>query len=392
MRMSCPACGARYEGGQTRCVVEGRDLVPYVDRRMGALLGGRYHVVSEIGAGGMGVVYGAQDTRTGRGVAVKVLDEVWAGDRTVRERFLREIRAGMKLRHPHIVWTLDAGDGPEGTFLVMERLYGQSLSARLVDGPLPVAEALEVTRQCAEALAVVHPQGVVHRDLKPANLFLVRSERGVDVRVLDFGLALLVDEAPLTHAGLVLGTPRYMAPEQVRGRVCAGTADLYSLGVVLFEMLVGRAPFEGDEEVLMLQHAAVPPPRVCDVRGDVPSGVGALVEGLLAKDPSHRPDSALRVAALVHGLQGDLRAQARAAGAVQGARPSPGDTGAGVDVTAAWMAADRALVEARGELRLMLEEQGAWDATRMAALRTLAGRVTQATEALAARTRALTGG
>jgi len=355
---------------------------------MGALFGGRYHIVSEIGAGGMGVVYGAQDTRTGRGVAVKVLDDVWAGDRTIRERFLREIRAGMKLRHQHIVWVMDAGDGPEGTYLVMERLYGQSLSARLLDGPMSVVEALEVVRQCAEALAVVHPQGVVHRDLKPGNLFLVRNPRGVDVRVLDFGLALLVDEAPLTHAGLVLGTPRYMAPEQVRGRVCAGTADLYALGVVLFEMLVGRTPFEGDEEVLMLQHAAVPPPKVCDLREDVPSAVGALVEGLLAKEPKHRPDSALHVAALVHSLMAEARAL-EASGSARAAR-SPGSAWA--EALTAWMDADRALVEARGELRALLEARQPWDAARQAALRTLTAQVTVAAETLATRTRALSTG
>jgi serine/threonine protein kinase len=389
MRMSCPACGARYERGEARCGVDGCALVPFVDRRMGAVLGGRYRVTTEIGAGGMGVVYGADDLRGGGGVAVKVLDEVWAGDRTVRERFLREMRAGMRLRHPHIVTVLDAGDGPAGTYLVMERLYGQSLSTRLLDGPMSELEALEVVRQCAEALAAVHPEGVVHRDIKPGNLFLVRGGRTVDVRVLDFGLALLVDEAPLTHAGFVLGTPRYMAPEQVRGRTCAGTADLYSLGVVLFEMLVGRPPFAGDEQQLMLQHAAVPPPRVIDLRPDVSPEVDALVAALLQKSPSARPDSALRVAAEAHRLGALVRSREAAAGQAAATKP---DALASVDALTAWLAADRALVEARGELRVLLEAEGPWDAARAAAVRAQGARVCAATEALAVRTRELTGG
>ncbi|MBL8604287.1 MAG: protein kinase [Myxococcales bacterium] len=372
MERRCPRCDRRLSPAELRCPVDGTYVQP-TGPAADQAIGGRYRLTTLLGIGGMGVVYGADDLRSGRGVALKMLDTRWADDRTVRERFLREIRTGMGLQHPHIARVFDAGHGPEGTWLVMERLEGQSLAARLERGPLSLTDALEVARQVCEALAVVHPHGVVHRDIKPGNVFLVRGPRAIDVRVLDFGLALLVDETPLTQAGAVLGTPRYMAPEQVRKAPTTGQADLYALGVLLFEALGGGPLYEGDDQRVMIQQALAPTPTLRSRGVKVPELIEQFVLALLAKDPAQRPQGAMATATRIFTLQAQFRAPALAATvppvtpvrvpAVTEAldldatvvAPSQHTPMAPEALVEAWLSADAALVEARGELREALE-------------------------------------
>src|SRR5262245_28970362 len=222
---------------------------------------GPYEIVSLLGAGGMGEVYRARDTRLQREVAIKVIGAGVAGDPSMRERLLREARAASALNHPHICTVHDVGDSEGRPFIAMEWIDGESLADRLTrqNGPLALEDVLRLAAQMADALEVAHASGIVHRDLKPANLFITR--RG-DAKILDFGLAkrLLAAAAHadvtvasarhLTGAGDVVGTVAYMAPEQARGETVDARSDLFSLGVVMYEMATGRQAFAGPTTAL----------------------------------------------------------------------------------------------------------------------------------------------
>ncbi len=301
----CPTCGYRYGRTAQQCVLDGSALVAADDPLRGVLLNGRYRLGEELGAGAMGVVYEALDARTGDTVAVKVPDATSLRG-PLRERFLREGRVGLAVRHPHVVATLDVGCDRDTHYLVMERLHGESLGDALTRGPLPVEHARGYARQIADALAALHQRGVVHRDLKPSNVFLVaRDAPDRCVRVLDLGIAHVADEDPLTLSHAVMGTARAMSPEQCRGRPATAASDLYALGTVLFEMLTGRPVFEGPDLAVRRAHHALPPPRVRDLRPDAPAELDALVDALLAKDPALRPPDAARVRDALDALRDD---------------------------------------------------------------------------------------
>jgi serine/threonine protein kinase len=216
---------------------------------------GPYEIDGLLGAGGMGEVYRAKDSRLGRDVAVKVLPSRFAADAEARERFEREARTIAQISHPNICSIFDVGSHEGTGYLVMELLEGESLADRLAKGPLPLSQALRVGRDVCAALAAAHRKGIVHWDLKPANVMLTSS----GVKLLDFGLAKLrerveagelsqqqTSDSPLTGAGSVLGTLGYMAPEQLEGKPADARTDLFALGSVLFEMVTGKRPFSGD--------------------------------------------------------------------------------------------------------------------------------------------------
>src|SRR5882672_2949435 len=217
---------------------------------IGTDLDGRYRIEAELGSGGAGTVYRALHLERQTKVAVKVLRPELASSVELRHRFAREARALTALSHPNIVSVVDSGVASDTAFLVMELLEGETLSARLKRGALSVTAALVIMRQLLSALGFVHEQKLVHRDVKPANIFLQAEGDGRDrVRLLDFGLAkFLAPEAlgpSLTRAGQVFGTPSYMAPEQIAGQQADPRTDVYAAGIVLFEMLAGRVPFQG---------------------------------------------------------------------------------------------------------------------------------------------------
>lgn len=231
----------------------------------------RYEVREPIGNGGMALVYRARDTKLGRDVAVKLLADNLASDDEFHRRFLREARIAGGLSHPHIIPVYDVGEIDGRPFIVMEDAAGGSLYDRLRrDGPLPLGEAAELGRQCAEALAYAHEQGVIHRDVKPHNLLLSRSGC---LKVADFGIARPIDDTRLTQAGSVLGTARYLAPEQARGEPGSPASDVYSLGVCLWEMIAGGPP----------SGARLPA---------VPPGLEHLLKACLSSDPRARPSAA----------------------------------------------------------------------------------------------------
>ena len=263
---------------------------------------GPHEILSAVGAGGMGEVYKARDTRLDRTVAVKVLPAALAADPQFRERFDREARAISQLTHPHICTLYDVGEQDGVAFLVMELLEGETLAARLEKGALPPAQALTAAIEIASALDAAHRAGIVHRDLKPGNVVLTKT----GAKLLDFGLAktstpivavsgTMAPTTPpsITAQGTILGTFQYMAPEQIEGVEADARTDIFAFGCVLFEMLTGRKAFEGKTRASLIgaiMHAE--PPPVSQVQPVAPLVLNRIVARCLAKDPEDRWQSA----------------------------------------------------------------------------------------------------
>jgi len=265
-----------------------------------------YEIQERIGGGGMGVVYKARDARLGRLVALKFLPAHLDRDELSRERFMREARAASALDHANICTVHDIGETKEGAlYIAMGYYQGETLGDRLANGPLPVVEAIRVTRQLAAGLARAHHEGIVHRDIKPANIMV--TDRG-EVKILDFGLAALTGEGHLTRTGTTMGTVPYMSPEQVNGEKTNHLTDLWSLGVVLYEMLAGRRPFAGESEMAVYTGILESVPELPSVgREDVPVALDSLVIRLMAKDCSARIQSADHLLQLLNRLEsGDV--------------------------------------------------------------------------------------
>ena len=257
-----------------------------------------YRIGERLGAGGMGEVYRGEDTRLGRPVALKFLPPSLKADPDSRARLLNEARAASMLRSPNIAVTYDIGEDDGTDFIVMEYVDGELLSSRVLKGALPVREVVEIGLQVADALDEAHARGIVHRDIKSANL--MRTERGL-VKVLDFGLAKFLSgtpatdltQAPMTMVGIVVGTVSYMAPEQALGKPIDHRADLFSLGVVLFELVTGRMPFEGTSPTEIIDHILhETPPPPSRYAAAIPPAFDAAVARALEKDPQFRYQSA----------------------------------------------------------------------------------------------------
>jgi serine/threonine-protein kinase len=259
------------------------------------VLAERYRLDRSLGNGGMGEVFEATDLTLHRSVAVKLMSPSLVQDEPARARFLREARALAQVNSPNVVAVYDAGEDAERPYLVMELVEGTTLERELVgSGRVGPARAVAIATDIASGLAAAHERGIVHRDVKPSNVFLTPSDAA---KIGDFGIARLErPDATLTLTGQTFGSPPYMAPEQATGGKVDARADLYSLGCVLFQMLVGRRPFSGDDAVsLVYQHVHSTPPRVDSLVPAVPAELAALVAGLMAKDPDDRPASAEEV-------------------------------------------------------------------------------------------------
>jgi len=270
-------------------------------------IAGRFRIECEIGRGGMGTVYRATHLGLQRSVAVKIIKSEYANDPDVADRFMREARTMAKLRHPHAAMIFDAGNLPDGRhFIIMEFIEGVTLSEALArEGRFSPERAVRIAIQVCEVLEEAHQLGIIHRDLKPANIML--NERGVCV--LDFGVAkVLASSADATTSqastgsGQIIGTPRYMSPEQCLGQRVGARSDLYSLGVVLYEMLAGRPPFiDPLPSVVLVKQATTPPPPLPKLRQDVPRSLALAVHTLLAKRSEDRPQTAAVARALLEG-------------------------------------------------------------------------------------------
>jgi serine/threonine-protein kinase len=251
---------------------------------------GRYEISKELGKGAMGIVYLGKDPKINREVAIKTLrfeDEFDAEDQKImKERFFREAESAGRLVHPNIVTIYDAGDDGDISYIAMELLSGTDLKDFSAKSKLlPTNEVIEIIAKVADALDYAHSEGVVHRDIKPANIMRLIDGK---IKVADFGIARITSQSK-TATGTVMGTPSYMAPEQLAGKKVDGRADLFSLGVTLYELLTGEKPFTGDSvATLMFRIANEPHPAITSARADLPPAVQAVIDKALQKDPEKR--------------------------------------------------------------------------------------------------------
>jgi serine/threonine protein kinase len=308
----CPLCNLRYPNDRTSCFVDGAALEELKDERLGQVLAGRYQIESLLGEGGMATVYAARHRLVEQRCAIKILNDSLAKNEVMRERFRREAKAAQKLAHPNIIEIFDQGETEDGcVYLVMELLHGQPLAGLLERGKVPIARTLRIAVQIARALARAHDLQVIHRDLKPENIYLAEDPHSPQeevVKLLDFGIARSMEDARLTGTGELFGTPQYMAPERITSIDAGPSADLYAVGVILFEMLTGRLPFVSEHlPVLFTKHLTEAPPTVRSLAPEIPEVLEKLVLELLAKDPKDRPVDA-------HRLYKDLVSVAEALG------------------------------------------------------------------------------
>ncbi len=275
---------------------------------MEALLDNRYRRGRELGRGGLGEVFEAEDTRTGKRVAIKQLLPQFRALDLAAQRFQREAAAGGITQHPNLVDVQALGQLEDGSlYLVMELIEGQPMSKLIAGAALDARRAVALVRQALIGLSYAHQHGLVHRDLKPDNLMVVGTPPNETVKILDFGMVKLMGvaeamlgSAKLTETGIVFGTPLYIAPEQAQGRPVDARADLYAMTVILFEALTGQPPFQGtDARDVMVQHVMKPPPTLASTGAPVPARLEAIVAQGLRKDPKQRfADAGAMIAAL----------------------------------------------------------------------------------------------
>lgn len=309
----CPACQLKYTDEDTRCLVDNSSLAPLDNDQIGNLLAGRYLLECVIGEGGMATVYRARNELSARPVAIKLMSPHLAGDPSIKERFRREAKNAASVAHPNIIDIHDYGETDDGTpFLVMELLEGSPLDQLIKAGPLSSEQACSIGMQIARGLARAHDFGLIHRDLKPENVFVAIDEEGEPlVKLLDFGIACSINESRISNAGQLYGTPQYLAPERISSNDSGASADLYALGVMLFEMVTGRLPFVADDVAAFLMlHMTSVPPRPSSFAPNIPQRLEDLILQLLAKKPDERPVDA-------HAVEKELSAIAPQRGTSQ---------------------------------------------------------------------------
>jgi len=299
MRIHCPKCRHDNPADTAYCGKCGAALKPdsvFSETRTlasaptglekGSPVADRYRIIEELGRGGMGVVYKAEDTRLERSVALKFLPPELTHIPEVRERFMREARAAAALDHPHICTVYEFDESDERSFISMAYIDGQTLKGKIESGPLELEDALRIASQVAEGLRTAHEKGIVHRDIKSGNIMIDSRGRA---KIMDFGLARMTGKTLLTRAGSTMGTIAYMSPEQARGAEVDHRIDIWSWGVVLYEMLTGRLPFRGENEQAVL-HSILKenPPAVTELNPVVPVSIQEIVHKALEKDPDKR--------------------------------------------------------------------------------------------------------
>ncbi len=314
-RESCDSCGSvitRPKSNQNNTVIDITNTAtfaaPGATLETGRILGSRYEIIAPIGSGGMGTIYSARRINIGDAVAVKVLRPDVVADSQSRERFQREAQAAAKLHHPNAVVIHDFGQEADGvTYIVMELLDGRSLREVLRENKILSAEAISpMLNQACAAIEAAHRQGIIHRDLKPDNFILQETPDGaMHVKLLDFGIAKLLDRpdheqdprVTLTQTGMVIGTPNYMSPEQCQGEELDARSDIYSLGVVLYEILTGSQPFTSTNPTgIAVKHVTEKPRNLSEKNSEISSAVEKVVLKALAKKPEDRQQSALQLA------------------------------------------------------------------------------------------------
>jgi eukaryotic-like serine/threonine-protein kinase len=262
--------------------------MPASDTLINTLFDGRYRIIRKLGSGGMANVYLAEDEDLGRRVAIKILNDRYANDDLFIERFRREAKSAAALSHPNIVSVYDRGEAEGTYYIAMEVIEGRSLKELIMTrGPLPIAQALAYTHEILEALRFAHRHGIIHRDIKPHNILI-----GERLKVTDFGIAR-AGASQMTEAGSIMGTAQYLSPEQARGAPVTASSDLYSVGIVLYEMLTGKVPFTGDSAIeIAMKHLNDAPKAPSKIRPEIPEELDQVVLRALAKNPEDRYQTA----------------------------------------------------------------------------------------------------
>ncbi len=319
----CPRCDLKYPDENDKCFVDGVALVDAPDPHIGEVIDGKYQIQAKLGEGGMATVYRARHTLVDRTVAIKIINPQMAGNESLKERFRREAKNTAAVSHPNIVEILDNGETADGSaYLVMELLEGATLDEHIQTGPIPAPRTAALGLQIAQGLARAHDFDVIHRDLKPENIFVANLPGdGFQVKLLDFGIARSLHDSRLTNQGEIFGTPQYMAPERVSSIDAGAEADLYALGVILFEMVTGRLPFDApDIPSFFIAHIQQTPPRPSEIAPSCPRRLEELVLGLMEKDPAKRPVDA-------HQVIKELSAIAPTTGQHSAIAPQPSSAG-----------------------------------------------------------------
>ena len=309
----CPMCDRPYSEEASFCEYDGATLNKSGSKEdpfIGKTIAGKYRVLKKLGAGGMGAVYLAEQMTVGRKVALKVLHREFATDEEFTKRFHQEARLAASLNHRHVITIHDFDQADDGSlFIAMEYVEGNNLKSLIHEGPLNLGQSLRLARQIAEGLSAAHRSGVIHRDIKPENIMIVQGPE--EVKLMDFGISRLRDAetvARLTRPGMIMGTPAYMAPEQIEGREVNEKTDIYAFGVVLFEMLSGASPFKAPTPTaLLMKHINELPVPLRKLRADVPTAVERLVMQALEKKPERRQADMEEVVAELRRVEGVLR-------------------------------------------------------------------------------------
>src|SRR5690348_9572454 len=327
---TCPTCKTTYPDTMRLCPTDGTVLeggqAPK-DDNVGRSLDGKYRLDERLSSGGMGTVYKATHLMLGKQLAVKLIKADLPASPDVVRRFQREAKAASALNHPNIAPAYDLGQTQDGTlYIAMEYVDGPSLKSVIQAGPIPPARTIVILKQVASALALAHKHEIIHRDLKPQNIMLTKDGDGREVaKLLDFGIAKTLDDTAtqLTATGFSLGTPQYMSPEQAYGRQVDGRSDIYSLGIILYEMLVGEVPFSDPSTpaVLVKQMTEAPvPPALKRPDLHIPPALAAIALKCLEKDPAKRYQTADEFSAALDqaaaSIGGTAIAAAQAAGAI----------------------------------------------------------------------------
>ena len=279
--------------------------MPCILLHRGILFAGRYEIIEELGRGGMGCVYRAEDKKIGEEIALKLIKSEIAADHITRKRFHNELRIARKIAHKNVCRTFHIGESGRSTFITMEFVNGEDVKSSIQRfGQLPISKSIILMKQICDGMAAAHELGIVHRDLKPRNIMI---DPDGNAKIMDFGIARTLKTEGITRKGMAVGTPEYVSPEQVEGKPADQRSDIYSLGITLFEMVTGRVPFKGDSTLATaVMHKTESPPHPTEINPSIPELLSRIILKCLEKNPAQRYQSAGELKDALIGVEEEI--------------------------------------------------------------------------------------